>query len=495
MFQPLSKFLVRRPVKAIATMLILVLVCAAGALNVRLATGNDTLIEAEADVYQDNLALEQEFGGESIIILVEGEGLQQLLTPHNLGVLEQLENRLSGDEHVFSVVSPATIFKQMANKQYDRYHAGIGEVADGLQTIGSKLHDIADNVNANVASQPALPDLEAQMAGLSEGFSGIIQGQQKLQQGTTNLIDGYAGFGTKLAEMAAHLQEFSAALPQLPGAAGPPPGEQLKQLGAQLLQVSSQMHDIARSSAALPTVSENTIAGLETMQSNLASKLGQLGGLQDSQKQQLSSMQQLGEGLATMGDNLLSISANLTTMLTYADAVTPSVPASQATIDKMAYDDAGALRTMFSELIVDEEHMLMMVKLQGGADDAAKTAVVTSIKDFIDKHPLESVETIVSGKPVLDSAIRSSMQQSMQKMMGLAVVFMVIVLFLSFRVRWSLLPLAAILIAVVGTVGLMGWLQIPVTMVSMAVFPILIGLGIDYSIQFQGRYAEEMEAN
>lgn len=37
----------------------------------------------------------------------------------------------------------------------------------------------------------------------------------------------------------------------------------------------------------------------------------------------------------------------------------------------------------------------------------------------------------------------------------------------------------------------MGTINVPMTMVSMAVFPILIGLGIDYSIQFQNRYEEE----
>ena len=37
----------------------------------------------------------------------------------------------------------------------------------------------------------------------------------------------------------------------------------------------------------------------------------------------------------------------------------------------------------------------------------------------------------------------------------------------------------------------MGTMSVPMTMVSMAVFPILIGLGIDYSIQLQNRYEEE----
>jgi predicted RND superfamily exporter protein len=84
------------------------------------------------------------------------------------------------------------------------------------------------------------------------------------------------------------------------------------------------------------------------------------------------------------------------------------------------------------------------------------------------------------------------MQESIQKMMGTALIIMIVVLFFVFKVRWRLLPLLIVLIAVIGTVGLMGWLQIPITMVSMAVFPILIGLGIDYGIQFHNRYAEEM---
>ena len=41
----------------------------------------------------------------------------------------------------------------------------------------------------------------------------------------------------------------------------------------------------------------------------------------------------------------------------------------------------------------------------------------------------------------------------------------------------------------------MGYLDIPMTMVSMAAFPVLIGLGIDYAIQFHNRIEEEFERN
>ena len=68
---------------------------------------------------------------------------------------------------------------------------------------------------------------------------------------------------------------------------------------------------------------------------------------------------------------------------------------------------------------------------------------------------------------------------------------MVIVLLVLFPVPFRLLPLFVVLIAVVTTIGVMGLVGIPLTMVSMAVFPVLIGLGIDYSIQFHNRYMEE----
>jgi len=76
-------------------------------------------------------------------------------------------------------------------------------------------------------------------------------------------------------------------------------------------------------------------------------------------------------------------------------------------------------------------------------------------------------------------------------MIGLAVLVMFGVLLLVFKVKWRMLSLGVVFVSVIATLGFMGWVKVPVTMVSMAVFPIIIGLGIDYSIQFHNRYEEE----
>jgi predicted RND superfamily exporter protein len=251
------------------------------------------------------------------------------------------------------------------------------------------------------------------------------------------------------------------------------------------------MGETSEKSSALPNVSTQTIKGLQGMEAGLNQQKDKISGLKDKQAEQLSDMQELGDGLKEMGENLTSISENLNTMLTYSDTMKPGLPQSQTTLEYMVYED-GKLRDMFSELIIDDQYMTMVIKFEGGVRDESKSEIVASIQSYLESESLDKTETMVSGKPVLDDSIRTSMKESMQKMLMLSILFMILVLSLVFKVKWRILPLVIILVALVGTVGLMGWTGIPITMVSMAVFPILIGLGIDYAIQFQSRYTEEM---
>ena len=61
---------------------------------------------------------------------------------------------------------------------------------------------------------------------------------------------------------------------------------------------------------------------------------------------------------------------------------------------------------------------------------------------------------------------------------------------LVFRSRLRLLPLGLALAAAALTFGLFGLVGGSLTMASIAVLPILIGLAVDYAIQFQARYDE-----
>ena len=69
---------------------------------------------------------------------------------------------------------------------------------------------------------------------------------------------------------------------------------------------------------------------------------------------------------------------------------------------------------------------------------------------------------------------------------------MVVILLVLFDVRWRLLPLAVILIGVIWAFGLAGYLGIPLTLVTIAGLPVMLGVGIDYAIQMHARVEEEV---
>ena len=69
---------------------------------------------------------------------------------------------------------------------------------------------------------------------------------------------------------------------------------------------------------------------------------------------------------------------------------------------------------------------------------------------------------------------------------------MVVILVLLFGVRWRLLPLFVILVGVTWAFGLAGYLGIPLSVVTIAGLPVMLGVGIDYAIQMHSRIEEEV---
>ncbi|MCH8994279.1 MAG: RND family transporter, partial [Chloroflexi bacterium] len=164
-------------------------------------------------------------------------------------------------------------------------------------------------------------------------------------------------------------------------------------------------------------------------------------------------------------------------------------------IDFLIFNEAGAVRPEFEGLFPDTEHALMVVRLNGNMTfdeqgDAAAQAV-----ELVGTHNFEGFEVIPSGPTILLKEINDTMRESMAIMAVLAVAIMIIVLLLIFRARWPLLSLGVVLVGNVWAFGLMGYVGIPLTMVTISGLPILIGLGVDFAIQMHSRYEEEAAAS
>jgi len=103
---------------------------------------------------------------------------------------------------------------------------------------------------------------------------------------------------------------------------------------------------------------------------------------------------------------------------------------------------------------------------------------------------LEGGSYVVSGAPVVIDGVSRALKDALLVLFALAVAVMAFVLLLVFRSRWPLLPLAIALMAAAITFGLLALVGGSLTMASIAALPILIGLGVDYAIQFQARFDE-----
>jgi predicted RND superfamily exporter protein len=101
---------------------------------------------------------------------------------------------------------------------------------------------------------------------------------------------------------------------------------------------------------------------------------------------------------------------------------------------------------------------------------------------------------VVSGAPVVVDSLARTLKDALRVLFAVAIAVMALALFLVFGSRLRLLPLVLALAAAAIAFGLLGLAGGSLTMASIAALPILIGLAVDYAIQFQARL-DEAEAS
>jgi hypothetical protein len=179
-------------------------------------------------------------------------------------------------------------------------------------------------------------------------------------------------------------------------------------------------------------------------------------------------------------------------LIEQAQAQNPGVP-----IELIVFDpQSGQIRPEFKGVFPDDEHALISVVLKGDLSPDERKEAVEDVEGAVaDAGFTAGVQTAVTGMPVLFAQMQDLMMSSLRNMFIAAIALMLLILALIFSVRgffaWRWLPLGVVIIGIIYTFGAMGVLSVPITMVSMAVFPVLIGLGVDYAIQFHNRYDEE----
>jgi uncharacterized protein len=150
-------------------------------------------------------------------------------------------------------------------------------------------------------------------------------------------------------------------------------------------------------------------------------------------------------------------------------------------------------KARFAYLFPTTNSALIQVRLKASLSPGQQARAISLIRQAVKMprfHSIYGGTYTVSGAPVVLDDLSSQLTHSITILLLGALAVMGITLILVFRNRLRLLPLLIALMATGITFGVTRLLGFTLTMASIAVLPILIGLAVDYAVQFQSRVAE-----
>lgn len=161
-------------------------------------------------------------------------------------------------------------------------------------------------------------------------------------------------------------------------------------------------------------------------------------------------------------------------------------------VDFLLFDNRGEIRKSLRPFFPDEGHAQLITRLEGNASLEDEGLAAERVTDVVQAEPFENASTVTTGAAVLLKDLNDYLRGGMLTLGAIAVAIMVVILVLLFGVRWRLLPLFVILVGVTWAFGLAGYLGIPLSVVTIAGLPVMLGVGIDYAIQMHSRIEEEV---
>lgn len=153
---------------------------------------------------------------------------------------------------------------------------------------------------------------------------------------------------------------------------------------------------------------------------------------------------------------------------------------------------AGTPKYRFAALFPGRDGALIQVRLRNGLSEAQRREAISDIRSAVGmpEWKLRFGTYEVTGVPVLVEELTDSISRSILVLLIAATLVMALTLGIVFRSRLRLVPLAVALAATGLTFGTLAISGLSLTMASIAVIPILIGLSVDYAIQLQSRGEE-----
>ncbi|MBR6011063.1 MAG: RND family transporter [Methanomicrobium sp.] len=147
-----------------------------------------------------------------------------------------------------------------------------------------------------------------------------------------------------------------------------------------------------------------------------------------------------------------------------------------------------------NSIMPDSQTTLAYIEIERGISTDVTQDLVPSVESLVanaEFPPGVSIE--ITGNTPFNVQLMDVMIENAVMLIGAAFLFMGIVLCILFsNMRHWFLPIVLLMFGLIYTFAVMSLLGIKMGNGAIAAFPILLGLGIDYAVQFHARFDEEM---
>jgi predicted RND superfamily exporter protein len=153
---------------------------------------------------------------------------------------------------------------------------------------------------------------------------------------------------------------------------------------------------------------------------------------------------------------------------------------------------AGTPKQRFGYLFPSRDAAQIIVRLRPDLTDAQRHQAIDLFKQVVDdpRFKLSDGSYLVTGAPVVVDSGARALRSQLLLLLGVAGLVMALTLLLVLPRPLRLLPLGVAIAAGALTLGLVSLFGGSLTIGAIAMLPVLVGLSVDYAIQFQARFNE-----
>jgi uncharacterized protein len=153
-------------------------------------------------------------------------------------------------------------------------------------------------------------------------------------------------------------------------------------------------------------------------------------------------------------------------------------------------------RLLGSYLNADDQQLRISSRIQDSTEGLNRAEFLQSLKTYIGKQGVDPAQIELTNLFVLYQDILSRLYKSQIQTLGVVYVALALVLLLVFRsFRMALITLVPNILCTLLILGIMGWLAIPLDLMTITIAAIAMGIAVDDTIHFAHHYKQHLKDN